>query len=266
MLGAVIGDIAGSCFEFHPIKRKTGWELFGPDSRYTDDTVMTCAVAKSLLEYSGDPGSLEELCVSNMRLLGNSHPHAGYGGSFSKWLASEDPRPYGSWGNGSAMRVSPAAYFATTLQEAMLIGKITASVTHDHPEGIKGAMAVSGCVYMALHGSSKEDIRSFVEEDFYDLGFTLDQIRPAYAFDVSCQGSVPQAIEAFLEAEDFEDAVRNAVSLGGDSDTMACIAGGIAGAYFGVPGDMVRTMTGYLDRELNGIVREFASACGIRMY
>lgn len=235
MLGAIIGDIVGSRFEWHNIKTKE-FELFTRACRPTDDSIMTLAIAKAILSCNdGDFSGLGEKAVSCMQEFGNRYPRAGYGGRFRKWLAQENPQPYNSFGNGAAMRVSPCAYAAKTLDEALALAKAVTEVTHNHPEGIKGAQAATAAIFMALHGSSIEEIREHIGQNYYPMDFTLDEIRPKYKFDVSCQGSVPQAIEAFLESTSFEDAVRNAVSIGGDSDTIAAITGSIAGAYYGVP-------------------------------
>ena len=223
MYGAIIGDIVGSRYEFGSIKHKD-FPLFSPDCCFTDDTVMTVAVADALLT-DGD-------FASAMQKWGRRYPRAGYGQKFINWIFTADPRPYGSWGNGSAMRVSTCGLCARTLEEALDLAERSAVVSHDHPEGIKGARAVAAAVWMAKNGSSKEEIRNYIAENFYPLDQTLDEIRPSYHFDASCRGSVPQAIQAFLESSDFEDAIRNAVSLGGDSDTIAAITGSIAWPFY----------------------------------
>lgn len=232
MYGAIIGDTVGSIYERHNIKTKD-FPLFSEGSRFTDDTVMTVAVAAALLRYKQDGIDLSKALVEEMQGFGRKYAGAGYGGMFIRWIFSDDPQPYNSFGNGSAMRVSPCGLIAETLDEAPELAKCSAEVTHNHPEGIKGAQAAAAAVFLAKHGSSKEDIRAYITEHFYPLDFTLDEIRPTYRFDVTCQGSVPQAIEAFLESDSYEDAIRNAISIGGDSDTIAAIAGGIAWAYYG---------------------------------
>lgn len=234
MLGAVIGDIVGSVYEWNNYKGKD-FSLFSPDCRMTDDSVMTAAVASLLL--MGRDGSMEDLSrklVGEMRFFGRLYPHQGYGPRFENWLREEHPAPYGSYGNGSGMRVSPVGWAARSIEECLALAEATARVSHDHPDGIAGAKAIAGCVYLARTGEDKELIRIFAEE-FYSLDFTLDEIREDYTFDVSCAGSVPQAIVAFLESCSFEDAVRNAVSIGGDSDTIAAMAGAIAEGYYGIP-------------------------------
>ena len=216
MLGALIGDIVGSVYEWRNRKDK-GFPLFQPDCRMTDDSVMTAAVASAHV-------------ITEMRRLGRKYPALGYGPRFEAWILSQEPKPYRSLGNGSAMRVSPVAWAAESLSQCLALAKASAEVTHDHPDGIAGACAVAGAVYLARMGESKEAIVDHVTR-YYPLDFTLDEIREGYAFDVSCAGSVPQAMEAFLEAEDFEDALRNAVSIGGDSDTIASMAGAVAAAH-----------------------------------
>lgn len=250
MLGGIAGDIIGSRFEHAQIKTKD-FELFNRQSTFTDDTVHTVAVADSLLTKT-------PYQVNFLRYFQN-YPNAGYGHRFRRWARSPRPVPYGSFGNGSAMRVSPIAWFYNRLDKVLEEALHSAEVTHNHPEGVKGAQAVAGVIYLARTGASKPDIRNFVEVRFgYDLSRTLDEIRPDYSFKVTCQESVPQAITAFLEAEDFEDAVRNAVSLGGDSDTLACIAGSIAEAYFGgVPQPILKAVFERIAPPLAVVTRQF---------
>lgn len=249
MLGAIIGDIAGSRFEHHNIKTKD-FEFFAGNCRFTDDSVMTVAVAKAIIDCNGDYSVLDKLTIKYMQEYGKKYPNAGYGHRFKSWIYESDPLPYNSWGNGSAMRVSPCGFVASSLEEAEKLAEITTSVTHNHPEGIRGAQATAAAIYLARNGKSKEEIREYICSKYYDINFTLDDIRETYDFDVTCQGSVPQAIEAFFEANDFEDAVRNAVSIGGDSDTIAAITGGIAEAYYGIPEDIKRTAIKYLNTDL----------------
>lgn len=223
MIGAIAGDIIGSVYERHPIKTK-GFPLFHPQCRFTDDTVLTIAVAKAILE---DRNYLKAVWE-----MGRKYPHAGYGGSFIHWLRSTSPEPYNSWGNGSAMRVSPVGFAFDTVDTVLREAALTAEISHNHPEGVKGAQATALSVYLARTTRDKTLIRREVADRFgYDLDRTVDDIRPSYAFDISCQGTVPEGIIAFLESDSYEDAVRNAISLGGDSDTLACITGGIAEAY-----------------------------------
>lgn len=225
MIGAIAGDIIGSAYEHRPIKTKD-FPLFDPRCRFTDDTVLTVAIADAIL--SG------RAYLDSVREIGRRYPRAGYGGTFVAWLHSHDPRPYNSWGNGSAMRVSPVGFAFSSEEEVLEQAKRTAEISHDHPEGIKGAQATALAVFLARTGAEKEEIRTRIADLFgYDLSRTVDGIRPGYFFDVSCQGTVPEAIISFLESSSYEDAVRNAVSLGGDSDTLACITGGIAEAFYG---------------------------------
>ena len=253
IIGAIAGDIIGSVYEFHPIKTKD-FHLFHKRSTFTDDTIMTLAVAKWLLN---DKNSKEEL-VKQLQYFGNRYPHGGYGRMFKNWLQTENPKPYGSWGNGSAMRVSPVAWVGESLEEVQKLAELSSIVTHDHPEGVKGALATADAVYLARNGFSKEEIKDHVEVRYgYNLDRTVDEIRPYYKFDVSCQGCVGESIICFLEAEDYEDTIRNCVSLGGDADTMAAIAGGIASAYWEVPDTIRLDSINKLDYELLSVLKEF---------
>lgn len=235
MIGTIIGDIVGSKYEFNPIKSKS-FPLFSDGCIYTDDTIMTIAVAKALMISRNGQNGFKESLIEQMRLFGKKYPHpqGGYGSSFNTWLCSENPEPYNSFGNGSAMRVSPCADISCTLTEALALAESSAEVTHNHPEGIKGAKAVAAAIFLAREKSlDKEGIRSYICENYYyPLSHTLDEIRPSHCFDETCQITVPAAIEAFVESSDFEDAIRNAVSLGGDSDTLAAITGSIAWPYY----------------------------------
>ncbi len=232
MIGAIAGDIIGSVYEGYPIKTKD-FPLFHPLCRFTDDSVLTVAVAKSILDVSD--------YLSSIRKIGRKYPHAGYGGSFIYWLLSEDPRPYNSWGNGSAMRVSPVGFAFDSIERVLDEAAKSAEITHNHPEGIKGAQATALSVFLARTTQDKEHIKKEIQHRFgYKLEKSLDEIRPHYHFDVSCQGTVPEAIIAFLESTSYEDAIRNAISLGGDSDTLACITGGIADAYYGNIPDFIQ--------------------------
>ncbi|AQT70309.1 ADP-ribosyl-[dinitrogen reductase] hydrolase [Anaerohalosphaera lusitana] len=255
MIGAIVGDIVGSVFEWRGTKRED-FELFGAGCRFTDDTVLTVATAWAILRG-------EDYGVAYKR-FGRKWPGAGYGGNFAKWLRSDSMGAYGSWGNGSAMRVSPVAWAFESVEEVLKEAERSAAVTHDHPEGIKGAQAVAMAVYLARRGFSKAEIVAEVGARFeYDLDRRLDEIRPGYGFDSSCAGSVPEAMIAFGESEGFEDAVRKAVSLGGDSDTQACMAGAVAEAFYGgVPGEIRAEAERRLDVELGEVVREFEGRFG----
>jgi ADP-ribosylglycohydrolase len=256
MLGAIAGDIIGSVYEAHPIK-VADFPLFQPYSTFTDDTVLTVATAYSILEKVD--------YAKAFKLFGQKYPHAGYGASFYQWIFSPSSKPYNSWGNGSAMRVSPVGFAFDTIDDVLEEAGKSAAVTHNHPEGINGAQATAMAVFLARKGANKEYIKRELGKRFaYNLDRTLDEIRPEYHFDVSCQGSVPESIIAFLESSDFEDAVRQAVSLGGDSDTMACIAGGIAHAYYKEIGsDIIAHVREKLPGEFLLIIDEFNKRYGL---
>lgn len=250
MLGAIIGDIVGSRFEFSSRKSKD-FELFNSSCRPTDDSIMTIAVGTACAQSDiEDEYDFKEKLIKYMRELGRMYPDAGYGALFYEWIFSDSDYSYGSFGNGSGMRVSPVAWVAESLDEALLLAKWSAEITHDHPEGIKGAEAVAAAVFLARKGKSKDEIRAFIEENFYDLDFTVESVRPGYSFNVTCQGSVPHAIVCFLDSTDYEDAVRNAVSLGGDGDTIACMAGAIAEAFYGLPPEFEEKALTYLGETL----------------
>ena len=256
MLGAIAGDVIGSVYEFHPIKY-TDFPLFGRSSRFTDDTVLTVAAAYSILEKCD--------YATAFKTFGRRYPGAGYGSSFYEWIFSPDGRPYNSWGNGSAMRVSPIGFAFDSIEAVLEEAERSASVTHNHPEGIKGAQATALSIFFARKGENKDFIKSEIGKRFtYNLNRTLDDIRPEYRFDVSSQGSVPESIIAFLESKNFEDAVRKAVSLGGDSDTMACIAGGIAHAFYReMPENIVVNVRERLPVEFLDIIDRFVDIYGL---
>ena len=256
MLGAIIGDIAGSRFEWANHKSKE-FDLLTYKCSPTDDSIMTLALARAILDSKPDYSDLSGNAVKCMQALGSKYPDCGFGGHFYQWLFSSNPQPYNSFGNGAAMRVSPAGFAANSLDEAKLIARKITEVTHNHPEGLKAAEAVAVAIYMARKGSSMLEIRDVIARDYYPLGFTLDEIRPTYRFDVSCQGSVPQAFEAFFESTDFEDAIRNAISIGGDSDTIAAICGGIAEAYYGIPSNLRKHALTFLDKDQLQILVDF---------
>ena len=258
MLGAIIGDIVGSPYE-DGSEKEYEFELFIPDCRPTDDSIMTIAVGCACVSSNlKDEADFKSAVIRYMRELGNKYPYAGYGFKFYTWLKHPEMGAYGSFGNGSAMRVSPVAWAADSLEQAETLAAWSAEVTHDHPEGIRGAQAIAAAVWMARNGSDKEEIRAYIEENYYKLDFTVDGIREDYRFDVTCQGSVPQAIECFMEAENYEDAIRLAISLGGDSDTQAAMAGAIAEAFFGIPEDLIEGGLSYLDDTLSGYYFEYS--------
>ena len=259
IIGAIVGDIIGSAHELKGTRIKTTeFELFPNNATFTDDTVMTMAVMKWLSDIYSIPSSDDGL-VPIMKDIGLRYMEVGYGHSFKQWLRSENPEPYNSLGNGSAMRVTAAGLFGQNLEECQKIARISASVSHNHPEGIKGAEAVASAIHLAKIFTTKECIKSYIEKEYgYDLSRTLDEIRPAYGFDPTCPGSVPEAIICFLEGNDVESTIRNAVSLGGDADTQACIAGAIAGAYYGtVPRLFVEKIEGILPDEFLSIISKF---------
>lgn len=271
MLGAVVGDIAGSTYEARNCKIYQDVEIFARNSRATDDTVLTLATADALVKRlelpDGDSSNqdVSKFYVKAYQAWGNKYPKAGYGKTFQRWLSEVDPKPYNSWGNGSAMRVSPIAWIPDkdldwVLEEA----RISALVTHNHEEGIKGAQATAAAIFLARKGHGKDKIQQFVTETFgYDLKRTIAEIRPFYTFDVSCQGSVPEAIIAFLESKDFEDCIRLAISIGGDSDTIAAISGSIAHAYYGIPDKLGKCCRGILDTEQCRVLDEFCQSCAM---
>lgn len=255
IIGTIAGDIIGSVYEFNPIKSKK-FELFHENSEFTDDTIMTLAVADWLME---DKNS-KEVLIRKIKEYGNTYPdpYGGYGGMFRKWLQTENPKPYESWGNGSAMRVSPVPWASSSLEENRKLSKMSAEVTHNHPEGIKGALATSDAIYLARTGKSKEEIRKHIENQYnYDLSRTVDEIRPEYEFEVSCQKSVPESIICFLDGKNYEDTVRNTISLGGDADTMGAIAGSIASAYYEVPRKIQYKAINKLDNNLLNTLIQF---------
>lgn len=285
MYGAFIGDIVGSKYEFNNIKTKN-FPLFSHGCDYTDDTIMTVAVAKAIIlsrqeQYrkSEKGKGFQEFLVEVMKDFGRRYPNptGAYGGSFTKWLQQENPKPYGSYGNGSAMRVSPCGLAAVTLEEAVALARASACITHDHPEGVKGAEAVSAAIFLAKTHKTKKEIKQYITEHYYNLDFTLDSIRSSYHFDGSCQGSVPQAIVAFLESNSFEDAIRNVISIGGDCDTTGAITGSIAWVYYavqtgGYPGwvynqfdpamlEIKTKAVTYIPKEFVDIANEFHELC-----
>lgn len=255
MIGAIAGDVVGSVFEHSPIKSTT-FPLFTEQSRFTDDTVLTIAVAYAIINNTAYDSALKS--------FGRRYPFAGYGSSFYRWLSAAESRPYNSWGNGSAMRVSPVGFAFEAAEEVLRQAEQCAAVTHNHPEGIKGAQATALAVYLARSGNSKTEIRQQISGRFgYDLDRRLDDIRPGYGFDISCQGTVPEAIIAFLESENYVDAVRKGISLGGDSDTIGCITGGIAQAYYRqIPEEIVSQTRSRLPGEFLKVIDQFNQKYG----
>ena len=260
MYGAILGDIIGSPYEFDRGEKTKDFPLFPPHARFTDDTVMTVAVAEALIA-AGTGASEENVKTDVVRLMqhwGRRYPRVGYGGLFRQWLVMEHPQPYGSFGNGSAMRVSSVGWLYDSLARTREVARWTAEVTHNHPEGIKGAEAVTSAIHLGRMGHSKEEIKDYITQEFgYDLTRTLDEIRPTYSMDATCPGSVPEAIIAFLESTDLIDTIRNAVSLGGDTDTVACIAGSIAEAFYGCSDALREVCESHLPNRMIAILRHF---------
>ena len=259
MYGAILGDMIGAPYEFDRGNKTKEFPLFSKNSEFTDDSVMTIAVAEALLSAEAQSDdAVREALVRSMRRWGKRYPDAGYGYRFYRWLRSPYPKPYNSYGNGSAMRVSAAGWLYESLDETRHMAKLTADVTHNHPEGIKGAEAAACAIFLARTGHSKEEIKDFITLEFgYNLSRTCDEIRPAYRHVESCQETVPEAVTAFLEGTDFEDVIRTAVSLGGDCDTLTCISGGIAEAFYGVPGDLVTECRRRLPKDMLSVLDRF---------
>ena len=257
MIGAIIGDVVGSRFEFHNILSRT-FDLFAPGCSFTDDSVMTCAVAQALMDSSPDLSDLSEKTVAAMQRIGRMYPNCGYGARFINWMFSDDPKPYYSCGNGSAMRISPVGFAARDIEEAKKLSAAVTRISHDHPEGMKGAEATAVAIVMARQGKSKDEIRAAMEA-YYELGTTVEEYREKWQGHGKeiCQVSVPQALACFLEGSDFEEVIRNCIYIGGDSDTIAAIAGGIAEAFFGVPEELREKVRGYVAPELMGICDAF---------
>ena len=260
MFGAILGDIIGSPYEFDQGNKTKDFPLFMPRSQFTDDTVMTIAVADAFLDAQPgeDASAIRRRVTERMQHWGKRYPHAGYGGNFRWWLRSSHPEPYNSWGNGSAMRVASVAWLFEDLSTVRRMARLSAEVTHNHPEGIKGAEATACAIFLARTGRGKEEIRDFIETIFgYDLSRSCDEIRPDYHHVESCQETVPEAITAFLEGTSFEDVIRTAVSLGGDCDTLTCIAGSMAEGFYGVPEELKDECRKRLPDDLRGVLERF---------
>lgn len=267
MYGAILGDIIGSPYEFDMGNKSKEFPLFSERSTFTDDTVMTIAVAEVFLDNDllMDEAIIRQRLIESMHKYGKLFPDAGYGGRFAMWLFLEGNEPYNSWGNGSAMRISSVAWLFNDLEMVRHMARLSAAVTHNHPEGIKGAEATASAIYLARTGSTKAEIKAYIEENFgYDLSRTCDEIRPGYYHKESCQETVPEAITAFLEGESFEDVIRTAVSLGGDCDTLTCIAGSIAEGFYGVPEELKEECRNRLPKDLRTILERFDSFISTR--
>lgn len=256
MLGAIIGDIVGSRFEWDNNRSKR-FEFFSSKCFFTDDSVMTVAVAQALLNSNFTEDDINKKAIKYFKEYGRKYPDAGYGGRFFGWIFSDNIKPYNSFGNGSAMRVSPCGFLANSIEEAKFLSKAVTEVTHNHPEGLKGAEATAVCIYLAKTNHSIDEIREYVNNNYYKINFKLDDIRKTYKFNETCQDTVPQAIEAFLESTDFEDAIRNAISIGGDSDTLAAITGGIAEAYYGIPDNIKEIAYSFIDERMMDVIKDF---------
>lgn len=260
MYGAILGDIIGSPYEFDRGNKSKDFPLFSRNSKFTDDSVMTLAVADAFLSLPPQVSDedIHRFLVRSMQTYGQAFPHAGYGGMFRRWLKESNPQPYGSYGNGSAMRVSSVGWLFDDLETVRHMARLSAEVTHNHPEGIKGAEATAIAIYLARTGSTKAEIKAYIEVNFhYDLSRTCDEIRPAYHHVESCQETVPEAITAFLEGVSFEDVIRTAVSLGGDCDTLTAIAGSMAEGYYGVPEELKQQCRERLPEDLRKVLRRF---------
>ena len=264
MIGAIMGDMIGAPYEFDRGRKTKEFPLFSSGSQFTDDSVMTIAVAEALMDTIGkDDDEIRGALVDSMQKWGKIYPDAGYGGMFYRWLRTKRPEPYGSFGNGSAMRVSSAGWLYDTLEETRHMARLTAEVTHNHPEGIKGAESIAAAIFMARTGKTKEEIRDCIVSEFgYDLSRTCDEIRPGYHHVETCQQTVPEAITAFMEGTGFEDVIRTAVSLGGDCDTLTCIAGGMAEAFYGVPDALAAECRKRLPDDMLAVLDRFRKMIG----
>ena len=256
MIGAIVGDVVGSRFEFHNHRDKE-FPLFTNSCKVTDDSIMTTAIAIAVMDYKEHGRPLNEAAVHWMRRIGQPYKNAGYGGRFAQWMYSSNPKPYNSFGNGAAMRVSACAWAADTMADAIEMSDEVTKVTHNHPEGIKGARAITAAIFMARTGYSKDEIYEFIDQNYYSLDKTVDKIRETLQFNETCQVTVPVAIQCFYESEDFEDCLRLAISVGGDSDTIAAIACSIAEAYYGVPENIREKVLTFVPQQLKDILFRF---------
>lgn len=260
MYGAILGDMVGAPYEFNRGNKSKNFEMFNDGVKFTDDTVMTIAVADALIGISPDleDDAIKAALIHSMQTWGKKYPWAGYGQKFFLWLGSKNPQPYGSWGNGSAMRVASIGWLFDSLEKTRKFARLSAEVSHNHPEGIKGAEATASVIYLARNGATKDEIKKYIIHEFeYDLSRTCDEIRPSYHHIESCQETVPEAITAFMEGTNFEDVIRTAVSLGGDCDTLTCIAGGMAEAFYKMPKDMKLQVRSRLPDEMLAVLDRF---------
>jgi len=254
--GAIIGDIVGSIYEFSNIKTKK-FPFFPMNGYITDDSCMTIAVADALMQWKCDGGDLQQLAIQSMRQIGFKHPNMGYGFGFAKWLFNKESEPYNSWGNGAAMRISAVGWIGNSIPEVKRLSYMVTAVSHDHIEGIKGAEATAIAIFMARTGKSKEEIAKYITDNYYDWCSSVAELQANYSWDGSCQGTVPPALQCFFESESFEDAIRNAISIGGDSDTIGAITGAVAGAYYDIPKEMIDAARKYVPDDLLAIVDKF---------
>ena len=256
LYGAIIGDIVGSIYEFSNIKTKK-FPFFPMNGYITDDSCMTIAVAKALMDWKRDGGDLQQKTIESMRQIGFKHPNMGYGFGFAKWLFNKESEPYNSWGNGAAMRISAVGWIGQSLTEVKRLSYLVTAISHDHIEGIKGAEATAVAIFLARTGKSKDEIAKYITDNYYDWCSSVAELQENYSWDGSCQGTVPPAIQCFVESDSFEDAIRNAISIGGDSDTIGAITGSIAEAFYGIPDDMIEKAKAYIPEDLMQIVDKF---------
>ena len=269
MYGAIIGDIVGSRFEFDRGNKNREFELFGKDCEFTDDTVMTVAVAEALMDAGkdADEKTIKEYLIRSLKKWGQKYPDAGYGARFIDWVLSDDPKPYGSYGNGSAMRVSPCGWVETSLTDTRRLARLSAEITHNHPDAIKGAEATASAIFMAAGEYDTKDIRNYIEKEFgYDLSRTPDDIRPNYQFHVDCARSVPEALCCFLNANSYIDTIRNVMYIGGDTDTLGAIAGSVAEARWGIPASLIHKANEYLTEDILAVINKFYDLIGLTRY
>lgn len=260
MYGAIIGDIVGSRFEFDRGNKSREFELFGKGCEFTDDTVMTVAVAEALMDAGkdADEKTIKEYLIRSLKKWGQKYPDAGYGARFIDWVLSDDPKPYGSYGNGSGMRVSPAGWLYDSMERTREVARWTAEITHNHPEGIKGAESTAAAIFLARNGASQKEISDYIEDEFgYDLSRSLDEIRPNYHHVEDCMETMPEAFECFLESESYESCLRNVMYIGGDTDTLCAIAGAIAEAYWGVPEELIKQAVIYISEDIEAVIERF---------
>lgn len=257
MYGAIIGDIVGSRFEFDRGNKSREFELFGKGCEFTDDTVMTVAVAEALMDAGkdADEKTVKDYLIRSLKKWGQKYPDAGYGARFIDWVLSDDPKPYGSYGNGSGMRVSPAGWLYDSMERTREVARWTSEITHNHPEGIKGAESTAAAIFLARNGASLKEISNYIEKEFgYDLSRSLDEIRPNYHHVEDCMKTMPEAFECFIESESYESCLRNVMYIGGDTDTLCAIAGAIAEAYWSIPEELIKKAEKYISEDIKAVI------------